>query len=143
MAENERIGLIGAGIMGKGLGKNLIEAGFPLSVFDIDQTAVERLVERGATGANGVAGLAAGCGLVATCLQSLDAIRAVMAEQVYLSPAVAGMVVEAAKSSAATPALELLSDRERQILKLLAQGMSTKEIAERIHGIADARSLEL
>jgi DNA-binding NarL/FixJ family response regulator len=45
----------------------------------------------------------------------LGAIRAVMANQVYLSPAIAGMVVDAAKSGGATPALELLTDRERQI----------------------------
>jgi len=63
----------------------------------------------------------------------LDAIRAVVAGQVYLSPAVAGMVVDAAKSSAATPALNLLTERERQITALLAKGRSTKEIADLLH----------
>jgi DNA-binding NarL/FixJ family response regulator len=63
----------------------------------------------------------------------LDAIRAVMADQVYLSPCIAGMVVDAAKSSGATPALNLITERERQVLKLLAQGSSSKEIADRLH----------
>ncbi len=63
----------------------------------------------------------------------VNAIHAVMADQVYLSPAVAGMVVDAAKSSTATPALELLTERERQILKMLAQGCCTREIADRLH----------
>ncbi len=63
----------------------------------------------------------------------LDAIRAVVAGQVYLSPAVAGMVVDAAKSSTATPALDLLTERERQITALLAKGRSTKEIADLLH----------
>jgi len=63
----------------------------------------------------------------------LVAIRAVMANQVYLSPAVAGMVLDAAKSNGATPALELLTDRERQIVQLLTRGKSTKEIAGRLH----------
>jgi DNA-binding NarL/FixJ family response regulator len=43
------------------------------------------------------------------------------------------MVVDAAKSGGATPALELLTDRERQILKLFAQGRCTKDIANRLH----------
>jgi len=63
----------------------------------------------------------------------LDAIRAVTADQVYLSPCVARMVVDAAKSSGATPALGLLTERERQVLKLLAQGLSSKQIADRLH----------
>ena len=63
----------------------------------------------------------------------LEAIRAVTADQVYLSPCVARMVVEAAKSNGATPALGLLTVRERQVLKLLAQGSTSKEIADRLH----------
>jgi DNA-binding NarL/FixJ family response regulator len=63
----------------------------------------------------------------------LTAIRAVMADQVYLSPAVAGMVLDAAKSGGATPTLELLTERERQIVQLLTRGKSTKEIAGRLH----------
>lgn len=63
----------------------------------------------------------------------LEAIRAVTAGQVYLSPCVARMVVEAAKSNGATPALSLVTKRERQVLKLLAQGSTSKEIADRLH----------
>lgn len=63
----------------------------------------------------------------------LEAIRAVTAGQVYLSPCVARMVVEAAKSNGATPALSLVTERERQVLKLLAQGSTSKEIADRLH----------
>ena len=63
----------------------------------------------------------------------LVAIRAVMANQVYLSPAVAGMVLDAATSHGATPAVERLTERERQIVQLLAGGRSTKEIAGRLH----------
>lgn len=63
----------------------------------------------------------------------LSAIRAVAADQVYLSPGVAGLVVDAAKSGKSTPGLEKLTERECQILKLLAQGKSTKEIADQVH----------
>jgi DNA-binding NarL/FixJ family response regulator len=63
----------------------------------------------------------------------INAIRTVMDDQVFLSSAVAGMVVDAARSNSTTPAIELLTERERQILKLLAQGACTKKIADRLH----------
>lgn len=63
----------------------------------------------------------------------LSAIKSVMADHVYLSPAVASYVVDAARSDSVTPAVELLTSRERQVLKLLAQGKSTKAIAHRLH----------
>ena len=66
----------------------------------------------------------------------LQAIRSVTQDQVYLSPAVAGAVVDAARSKSApnaSPALALLTEREREVLKLLSQGETTKEIAHRLH----------
>ena len=70
-------GLVGAGIMGKGLARNLLAGGFELSVFDIDAAAVERAVGMGAKPANGLAGLCAATATIGTCLQSIDATRAV------------------------------------------------------------------
>ena len=70
-------GLVGAGIMGKGLARNLLAGGVELSVFDIDAAAVERAVGMGAKPANGLAGLCAATATIGTCLQSIDAIRAV------------------------------------------------------------------
>lgn len=64
------------------------------------------------------------------------AIRAVAANQVYLSPAVAGTVVEAVRagrSDAVASAFTVLTDRERTVLQLLAEGQSTKEIAACLH----------
>ena len=46
-----RIGLIGLGSMGRGLGKNLLKHGFPLTVYDAYPAAIEPLVALGATGA--------------------------------------------------------------------------------------------
>ena len=70
-------GLVGAGIMGKGLARNLLAGGFELSVFDIDPAAVERAAGMGARPANGLAGLCAATTTIGTCLQSIEAIRAV------------------------------------------------------------------
>jgi 2-hydroxy-3-oxopropionate reductase len=44
----ERIGFIGLGIMGKPMSKNLMKAGFPLVVYDLNPAPVEELVGLGA-----------------------------------------------------------------------------------------------
>lgn len=45
---DRRVGLIGVGTMGRGMGKNLLEKGFPLTVYDANLAAVEVLQARGA-----------------------------------------------------------------------------------------------
>ena len=48
----ENIGFIGLGIMGKPMAKNLISAGYPLTVHDLVQSSVGELVEAGAESAD-------------------------------------------------------------------------------------------
>lgn len=48
MSNIKKIGFIGLGIMGKPMAKNLIKAGYPLVVFDINKDAVNELVSLGA-----------------------------------------------------------------------------------------------
>jgi 2-hydroxy-3-oxopropionate reductase len=48
MNNTEKIGFIGLGIMGKPMAKNLIKAGYPLVVFDINKDAVNEVVSLGA-----------------------------------------------------------------------------------------------
>ena len=45
----ERIGFIGLGIMGKPMARNLLKAGYELTVYDIVGEPVEELVTDGAT----------------------------------------------------------------------------------------------
>lgn len=49
MAE-QRVGLIGLGSMGRGMGKNLLAHGFPLTVYDANLAAIEPLQALGAEG---------------------------------------------------------------------------------------------
>ncbi len=77
MTVERSFGLVGAGIMGKGLARNLLGEGFALSVHDIDAAAVDRAVAMGAKPANGLSGLCEATATIGTCLQSIDAIRAV------------------------------------------------------------------
>jgi DNA-binding NarL/FixJ family response regulator len=62
----------------------------------------------------------------------LRAIRTVAKDQTYLSPVIAGEVIREfirQRPAAASSALSPLTDREREVLQLLAEGKSMKEIA--------------
>ncbi len=64
------------------------------------------------------------------------ALRIVLENRSYLSPEVTGAVIDdVAHRVPAGPesAVLRLSDREREVLQLLAEGRSTREIAERLH----------
>jgi two-component system response regulator NreC len=63
------------------------------------------------------------------------AIRAVAVGQGYLAPSIAGLVVEGyARRTTVSPApTSVLSQREREVLQLLAEGSTAREIGRRLH----------
>ena len=65
------------------------------------------------------------------------AIREVMKGKKYLSPDIAQGVVDAyveiSSSMSANPAFVVLTDRERESLQLIAEGKSTKEVADALN----------
>ncbi len=64
----------------------------------------------------------------------IQAIRLVMAGRVYLSPEIAGVVVEDYKAPAPDQsAFAVLTPREREVLQLFAEGKSPREITEVLH----------
>lgn len=76
--------------------------------------------------------------LVKNCTSSemVGAIRTVSTGNTYLSPTVAALVVEGflrPQTDYASSAFALLSPREREVLQLLAEGKSTKEVARQLN----------
>jgi len=71
MAEKERVGFIGVGLMGHGMAKNIVEKGWPLSVMGHRNRApVEDLVGRGAVEAASPREMAARSDVIFLCVTS-------------------------------------------------------------------------
>jgi DNA-binding NarL/FixJ family response regulator len=88
----------------------------------VEERFVTSALEAGATGY-----------LLKDCLpdELIMAIRAVMANQSYVTPAAVQTLIQRLNGprQAATPGLAALTTREREVLKLVAEGFETKEIA--------------
>ncbi len=66
----------------------------------------------------------------------IRAIEAISRGQTFLSPQIAGVLVEDYRTRLGAPAIAAdspLSEREREVLQLMAEGKSTKEIAAALH----------
>jgi DNA-binding NarL/FixJ family response regulator len=66
----------------------------------------------------------------------VSAIRRVLGGEIHLSEAVASQIAARAVGAARPstgPAIEKLSDRELQVFRLIGEGLSTREISDRLH----------
>jgi 3-hydroxyisobutyrate dehydrogenase len=84
----DRIGLIGLGIMGRPMAKNLIRAGYPLTVWSRSRPGIDALVAEGAAGAESAAAVARASDVVITIVGDAPDV-----EQVALGP---GGIIEGA-----------------------------------------------
>jgi len=72
------IGFIGTGIMGKPMARNLLKAGYPVTVHNRTKSRAEDLLSQGAAWAASPAQAAAGSDVVITCVTDTPDVRAVL-----------------------------------------------------------------
>ncbi len=75
---SERIGFIGLGIMGRGMARNLLKAGFDLTVWNRTASRMEEFLAAGAKGARSPADLAARCDVILICVSDTPDVEAVI-----------------------------------------------------------------
>ena len=89
-----QIGFVGLGIMGKPMAKNLIDAGYSLTVFDINQVAVDELVEYGCTKANSGKEISESSQYIITMVpDSADSEKAILGDNGVLEGASKGKII--------------------------------------------------
>lgn len=92
--ENNTIGFVGLGIMGRPMVKNLIKAGYSVIVYDIVAAAVEEMVSEGASQSPSAAEVAKEVNTVITMVpDSADSEAAIMGTGGVLEGAVSGSTV--------------------------------------------------
>ena len=74
----ERIGFIGLGIMGKPMARNLLKAGYPLTVYNRSNDPVEALVAEGAVAAASPQDVAAGADIIVTIVTDTPDVQQVL-----------------------------------------------------------------
>ena len=74
----DRVGFIGLGIMGRGMSRNLLEAGFDLTVWNRTRERAAEVVDAGATRAGSPAQVAQACDIVVTCVSDTPDVEHVL-----------------------------------------------------------------
>jgi DNA-binding NarL/FixJ family response regulator len=94
-----------------------------LSQYDDEEYVIEALGEAGVAGY-----------LVKTdaAAELVSAVRAVHAGRRYLSPSIAPIVLARLKHPGPAPSSERLTRREREVLRLIGEGATAKEVAQRL-----------
>ena len=92
-----RVGYIGLGLMGKSIARNILKAGFPLTVHNRSRLAVDELVAEGAVPAGSPAEVAAQVDVVFTNLPDSPDVEAVALGPGGVTPAAVAGVIESAR----------------------------------------------
>ncbi len=124
----EKIGFIGLGIMGKPMAKNLIKAGFALTVYDIRPEPVKEVVAAGAKEGKSSKDVAAQSEVVITMLpNSPDVKKAVLGENGVLEGAKAGTILIDMSSIAPLVSKEVAAEARKIGVEMLDAPVSGGE----------------
>jgi 3-hydroxyisobutyrate dehydrogenase-like beta-hydroxyacid dehydrogenase len=78
--ETETVGFVGAGLMGHGMARNIVEKGYPLTVIaHRNRAPIDDLIGRGATEAGSLEEMAGACSIIFLCLTASPQVEAVIA----------------------------------------------------------------
>jgi 3-hydroxyisobutyrate dehydrogenase len=72
--ENNKLGFVGIGYMGRPIARRLLESGFKLTAYDRDPSKAQQLLRYGGTVAENVATLSSRCDVVLSCLPHDEAV---------------------------------------------------------------------
>jgi len=75
---SERVGFIGLGIMGQGMARNLLKAGFDLTVWNRTASKAQAMGDEGAKVAASPAALAGECDVIVVCVSDTPDVEAVL-----------------------------------------------------------------
>lgn len=78
MEQRERIGFIGLGIMGRGMARNILKAGFPLRVWNRTASRMDELAAEGAGPASSPGDLAFHSDIIITCVSDTPDVEQVI-----------------------------------------------------------------
>ena len=124
----KKIGFVGLGIMGKPMAKNLLKAGYDLTVFDINQDAVNEVVAAGGVAAKTAKDVAAQSEAVITMLPNSPHVKtAVLGENGVLEGAKPGLILIDMSSIAPLAAQEVAAAVAKKGVEMLDAPVSGGE----------------
>jgi 3-hydroxyisobutyrate dehydrogenase len=106
MDQRERVGFIGLGIMGRGMARNILKAGFPLRVWNRTASRIDELAAEGAGPASSPGDLAFHSDIIITCVSDTPDV-----EQVLLGE---GGVIHGARPGSLVIDMSTISPRATQ-----------------------------
>ncbi len=128
MSASENIGFIGLGIMGKPMARNLLKAGYSLTVYDIRAEPVEELVTDGASMAPSSKEVAQRTETIITMLpDSADSEKAILGENGVLEGAREGSIIVDMSSIAPLVSRKIAVEVARKNVEMLDAPVSGGE----------------
>ena len=117
---NERVGFVGLGIMGQGMTRNLLKAGYSVRVWNRTASRMDPLVEAGASAAASPADVAANCDITIVCVSDTpDVQEVILGENGIHAGANAGALVIDCSTISPQATIEIAAQLNAKDVKML------------------------
>jgi len=116
----QKIGFIGIGIMGKPMAKNLLNAGYPLVVYDINQDALQQIVSMGIEKGSSCQDVASRCDIIITMLPNSPHVKkAILGEKSVINGIRKGQILIDMSSIAPLVSREIAKELVKKGVEML------------------------